>query len=105
MLYDHVSGLELEIEAYDLEQRERDTSSGFTRAVTIVSLHGDGEIGRGEDVTYDNDAHDALHGSAGDCSVMGEYTLDEFSDQVSEIDLFHGTEPNQAIFRNSGRQK
>ncbi|MFC7073059.1 hypothetical protein ACFQJ7_12670 [Halovenus rubra] len=100
MLYDNVSGLEVEIDAYDLEQRERDTSSGFTRATTIVSVHGDGETGRGEDVTYDNDAHDALHGSIGDFSITGEYTLDEFSGQVSEMDLFHGTEPDQAIFRN-----
>jgi len=100
MLYDHVSGLELEIEAYDLEQCKRDTSSGFTRGTTIVSLHGDGETGRGEDVTYDNDAHAALHASAEDFPITGEYTLDEFSGQVSEIDLFHGTDPNQSIFRN-----
>ncbi|ELZ95792.1 hypothetical protein C440_05867 [Haloferax mucosum ATCC BAA-1512] len=100
MLYDHVSELEFELEDYDLEQRERDTSSGFTRATTIVSLHGDGETGRGEDVTYDNDAHEALNGSVGDFPITGEYTLDEFSGQVSEIDLFHGTEPDQSIFHN-----
>ncbi|MEF8813528.1 MAG: hypothetical protein V5A55_06885 [Halovenus sp.] len=100
MLYDHVSNLELEIEAYDLEQRERDTSSGFTRATTIVSLHGDDETGRGEDVTYDNDAHEALHGTAESFPVTGEYTLDEFSDQLSGIDLFLDDEPNQSIFRN-----
>ena len=100
MLYDHVAELDLEIDDYDLEQRERDTSSGFTRATTIVSLHGDGETGRGEDVTYDNDAHEALDGSAGDFPITGEYTLDEFSGHMSEIDLFHGTEPNQSIFRN-----
>jgi hypothetical protein len=100
MLYDHVAELELELEDYDLEQRERDTSSGFTRATTVVSLHGDCETGRGEDVTYDNDAHEALNGSAGDFPITGEYTLDEFSAHVSEIDLFHGAEPNQSIFRN-----
>lgn len=71
MLYDHVADLELHVEDYDLEQRERDTSSGFTRATTVVSLHGDGETGRGEDVTYDNDAHDALDGSAGDFPHTG----------------------------------
>ncbi|MCU4717569.1 enolase-like domain-containing protein [Halapricum hydrolyticum] len=100
MLYDHVSDLELEIEGYDLEQRERDTSSGFTRATTIVSLHGDGETGRGEDVTYDNDEHEILHGTSADFPVAGEYSLDEFSDRLSGIDFFPGDEPNQSIFRN-----
>ncbi len=103
MLYDQVSDLELAIEDYDLEQRERDTSSGFTRATTTVSLHGDGEAGRGEDVTYDSDAHETLNGTAADFPVTGEYTLDEFSDQLSEIDFFPGDEPNQSVFRNYRR--
>ncbi|MEY7848408.1 hypothetical protein AB7C87_04305 [Natrarchaeobius sp. A-rgal3] len=100
MLYEQVSDLELEIEDYDLESRERDTSSGFTRATTIVSLHGEGEVGRGEDVTYDNDAHDALRATTAEFPVTGEYTLEEFSDRVSEIDFFLDNEPNQSIFRN-----
>ncbi len=103
MLYDHLAGLDLEIQAYDLEQRERNTSSDFTRATTTVSLHGDGETGRGEDVTYENDAHDALQRSAGNFPVTGEYTLEEFSDRLSEIDLFVGGEPAQSIFRNYRR--
>ncbi|EMA40540.1 enolase-like domain-containing protein [Halobiforma nitratireducens] len=100
MLYEQVSDLELEIDDYELEQRERETSSGFTRATTVVSLHGDGETGRGEDVTYDNDAHETLLAAAADFPVTGEYTLDSFSDQLSEIDFFLGNEPNQSIFRN-----
>jgi hypothetical protein len=100
MLYEHVADLELEIETYELERRERDTSSGFTRATTVVSLRGDGETGRGEDVTYDNDAHVALQSSAGEFSVAGEYTLDEFSDRLAGIDFFPDGDPNQSIFRN-----
>ena len=100
MLYERVSNLELEIKDYHLEQRERDTSSGFTRATTIVSLHGDGETGRGEDVTYDNDVHETLRSTAAAFPVTGAYTLEEFSDQLSEIDFFLGNEPNQSIFRN-----
>jgi len=100
MLYDHVSELELELEDYNLKQRERETSSGFTRATTIVSLHGGGETGRGEDVTYDDDAHGTLNSSTEDFPITGEYTLDEFSSHVSEIDFFLGDEPNQSIFRN-----
>ena len=100
MLYERLSDLELELEDYDLTQRERDTSSGFTRATTIVSLHGDGETGRGEDVTYDNDAHETLRGTTVEFPVTGRYTLETLSDQLSEIDFFLGNEPNQSIFRN-----
>ncbi|AFZ71994.1 enolase-like domain-containing protein [Natronobacterium gregoryi] len=100
MLYEQVANLELEIDDYELEQRERETSSGFTRATTVVSLHGNGETGRGEDVTYDNEAHDTFQDTAADVPVTGEYTLDSFSDQLSEIDFFLGNEPNQSIFRH-----
>jgi hypothetical protein len=100
MLYDNVADLDLQIDEYDLEQHERDTSSGFVRATTVVSLHGDGETGQGEDVTYDNDAHDTLHKSSEEFPLAGKYTLDEFSTKLSEIDFFLGNDPNQSIFRN-----
>ncbi|WP_299233015.1 hypothetical protein [Natronomonas sp.] len=103
MLYDHVSGLELDVDGYEFEHRERDTSSGFTRATTVVSLHGDGETGRGEDVTYDNDAHERVEGSAGDLPLSGEYVFEEFSSHASEFDLFDGAEPSQSVFRNYRR--
>lgn len=100
MLYDHVADLELQIDGYDLEQHERGTSSGFTRTTTVVSLHGNGDTGEGEDVTYDNEAHYTLYDSSEKFPLLGEYTLDEFSEQVSEIDFFLGNDPNQSIFRN-----
>ncbi len=100
MLYDAVADLNLEIEGYDLDRRERETSSGFTRATTIVSLHGDGETGRGEDVTYDNDAHDVLQRTSQELPLTGVYEVDDVSTQVSELDLFLGDEPEQSAFRN-----
>lgn len=100
MLYDQIGDLELQIDEYDLELHERDTSSGFTRATTVVSLHGNGETGQGEDVTYDNEDHTTLHESSEEFPLTGEFTLDEFSAQLSEIDFFFGDEPGQSIFRN-----
>jgi len=41
MIYDRISDLEVAIEGYELSRRERETSSGFTRVTTTVSLHGD----------------------------------------------------------------
>ncbi|WP_253736411.1 hypothetical protein [Halohasta salina] len=100
MLYDHVAALELRIDDYDLEYHERETSSDFTRASTVVSLYGDGEVGRGEDVTYDTDPHETLRDRPAEFPITGADTVDEFSEQISEIDLFVGDEPGQSIYRN-----
>lgn len=86
-LYDAVSDLPLRIEDCALSRRERDTSSGFNRVTTTVSLLGEGETGNGEDVTYEAADHDALLG-AGPPDLTGEHTLDEFSEHVGDLDLF-----------------
>jgi hypothetical protein len=85
-MYERVADLELTVEGYELIDRQRDTSSGFTRRTTTVALQGDGETGRGEDVTYEPDDHDSLRAVSADLS--GEYTLDSFSDRLDEIDLW-----------------
>ncbi|MDZ7689311.1 MAG: hypothetical protein U5J64_11500 [Halobacteriales archaeon] len=102
MLYDAVADLDVRVEGYDLELRESETSSGFTRTTTVISLHGDGETGRGEDVTYENEAHYDLR-DAPRISVEGEHSIDSFSDVLAGTDLFYGDEPGQSIFRNYRR--
>jgi hypothetical protein len=103
MLYDSVADLGLEVDGYDLSGRERDTSSGFTRATTVVTLSGGGERGRGEDVTYENEAHDALQQSPGRFDLAGEYTLAEFSEHLSGVEFFPDGEPGQPVFENYRR--
>ncbi|UWG51176.1 L-alanine-DL-glutamate epimerase or related enzyme of enolase superfamily [Halalkaliarchaeum sp. AArc-CO] len=103
MLYDRVADLDLSIDEFEMARRERETSSGFTRTTTVISLRGDGEIGRGEDVTYDTEAHDALLAFGEEIPVTGTYTLDEFSEFLTGLDLFHGDEPGQSIYRNYRR--
>jgi len=100
MLYDSVASLDLQIDGYDLELRERDTSSGFTRTTTTVSLHGDGETGRGEDVTYDSDPHYDLVETEPDLPIDGSFSFAAFSERLGETDLFLGAEPGSPIFRN-----
>ncbi|MFT4944441.1 MAG: hypothetical protein ACI9K3_000373, partial [Halovenus sp.] len=39
MLYSRLADLDLRVDSYDIELRERDTSSGFTRTTTVLSLH------------------------------------------------------------------
>ncbi|AZH26646.1 enolase-like domain-containing protein [Haloplanus aerogenes] len=93
-LYDRLADLPLRIDRETRTRHERDTSSGFTRATTVFKLHGDGHVGRGEDVTYDREDHDAL---ADTNSVVptGEFTFDEFSTALDDVDPFPTKEPEQ----------
>jgi hypothetical protein len=85
--YDRLADLSLVVEAEDREGRQRDTSSGFVRTTTVVSLSGAGETGHGEDVTYDTPDHEALD-SVGGLAPTGEFTLDSFSAALDDVDLF-----------------
>jgi hypothetical protein len=91
-LYDRVADLPLVLESSDRTRHERDTSSGFTRVTTAVSLHGEDVTGRGEDVAYDAEDHDALREAppfvGTDGLDPGQYTFDEFSTALDELSLF-----------------
>jgi hypothetical protein len=99
-MYDRVADLPLTVEDCTFELRERATSSGFDRATTTVALSGDGETGRGEDVTYTNEAHHALVDH--EVELAGEYTFDEFSDTLGDADLWPES-PAEERFRHYRR--
>jgi len=102
-LYGRLAELPLTVDSYDLELRERDTSSGFTRTTTVLSLHGDGRTGRGEDVTYDSEAHYTLVETAPEIPVTGSGTFAEFAGKLDDVDLFFGVDPEQSVARNYRR--
>ena len=103
-LYDRVADLPLVVEAADRSRRERDTSSGFVRTTTVVSLSGDGQTGRGEDVTYDAEDHDALADAPSFADALaGEYTLDSYSERLDDLDLFPTKPPAREDFRHYRR--
>ena len=95
---DQLATLPVTINSLTTERHERATSSGFTRVTTEIALHGDGETGRGEDVTYEADAHDEL-ADEGLPDLAGAYTFAEFSATVSDRSLFP-TPPDRAVSRN-----
>lgn len=99
-MYDRVADLSLTVEDCRFELRERATSSGFDRATTVITLSGAGETGRGEDVTYTNEAHHAL--VEHDVALAGEYTVDEFSAALADADLWPDP-PDEARFRHYRR--
>jgi hypothetical protein len=98
-LYDSIAGLSLTIEDYELQRLARTVSSGFERVSTQIALHGGGQTGLGEDVTYEAEAHDAWQ----PLELAGEYTFDSFSEQLGSLDLFGGFTPQQDVFRSYRR--
>lgn len=104
-IFGTVADLPLVVDESDRMRRERDTSSGFLRATTVYQLHGDDETGRGEDVSYDTDDHDALADApalvgSGDSQLSpGEYAFSEFSAALDGVNLF----PTKAPERDTAR--
>jgi hypothetical protein len=78
-LYDSVKDLPLTIE--HVEHEPLALSLGFmTRRTTVFELHGSGEEGVGEDVTYEEEHHQGFELP----DLTGEHTLDSFSGLVAD---------------------
>ncbi len=90
--YDKLAGLPIEIEGYELEDRDREYGS-FTRPSTIIHLRGGGHEGLGEDVTYDALDHIAHRDAGPVLDLSGPGTLGELCDLVAELNLFGGAPP------------
>jgi hypothetical protein len=84
-VYDSFAGLALEVDGYELERASVDVSTGFTRITTTVVMHGGGEQGHGEDVTYTGEDHD---GFPAELPLAGATTLGELSARLDGRDLF-----------------
>ena len=83
--WDRLGVLEVDVEDYELERREVAVSSEFSRVTTTVAMHGRGETGRGEDVTYDAQDHEAF---PADLPLAGRSTLAALSARLDRHDLF-----------------
>lgn len=81
--YSRLADLPVTIEEYDLELKERETSSDFTRTSTVIVLRGKGETGYGEDVTYEGDDQHAFFENP-TFPQTGEFTHRGFSETVGE---------------------
>ena len=81
-LYDHVKDLPLSIERVELEPHSLPLRH-MTRRTTVVHLHGAGEEGVGEDVSYDGDLQLAFTDETLP-DLRGAHTLDAFSALVAD---------------------
>lgn len=96
-LYDAVRELRLVIEEYELEPLLLAARPDFTRQTTVVHLHGGGEEGLGEDVTYEGAAHDEQRERGATLPLAGEWTLDTFSQHLDTLPLFV-SQPSRPAF-------
>ncbi len=86
--YDLVADLPVQIDGYALEALEQDVSSDFSRRSSVIRLHGEGEEGVGEDVTYDSVDQDAAQQAGASLPLDGTWTLRSFAEQLAGLDLF-----------------
>jgi L-alanine-DL-glutamate epimerase-like enolase superfamily enzyme len=94
-----VSQLPLEVEDYGLQRLDSPVASGFVRSTTVIALHGLGHDGLGEDVTYENEDHDALNAAGATLPLAGSWTLEGFSAHLAGLDLFPAP-PHAEVYRN-----
>lgn len=98
-LYARVAGLPVVVESVELERLSADFPSGFKRATTVVRLTGAGQVGVGEDVTYDAGEHD----EPPPAPVVREWpTLDELSQSLGAAALFPDA-PSQPAYQDYRR--
>jgi hypothetical protein len=99
--FDTLAALPLEVEGYKLEGLELQIP-GFERLSTVIHLHGGGEQGLGEDVTYDALDHVALQDAGPSLDLTGHATLGEFCEFMGGVDTFPA-EPQRDVSRRYRR--
>jgi L-alanine-DL-glutamate epimerase-like enolase superfamily enzyme len=82
-LWKRVSHVPLEVERYELERLEQPVTRGFSRVTTLVRLHGSGEEGQGEDVTWYAEAHERELAAGAVLPLAGTWTLESFTDSLA----------------------
>jgi L-alanine-DL-glutamate epimerase-like enolase superfamily enzyme len=100
--YDRLAELPIEIDSYELEDRDREYGD-FTRPSTIIHLRGDGHEGLGEDVVYDVLDHIAHRDAGPVLDLSGPSRLGELCELLGELDLFPDAPPEREPSRHYRR--
>jgi hypothetical protein len=101
-VYEQIADLSVTIESVERRRYTGETTSGFERTTTEFRLAGDGVIGRGVVLGLVRHVLAALVGTD-PIDIEGEWTIDELSSRLDEIDLFAHKPPSQENFRNYRR--
>jgi hypothetical protein len=95
-LYDAVGDLPLAVDGYELEGLQVQPRPDFLRKTTVVHLHGAGQEGIGEDVTYHAELHDSLRARGPVLPLSGKWTLRRFSEHLGSLSMFEAEPPMHA---------
>jgi hypothetical protein len=95
--FDALADLPLEVDAYELEGLEFQAGE-FERLSTVIHLQGAGEVGLGEDVTYEPFEHIALRDAGAYLDLTGHATLGAFCGFMADLDTFP-QEPGREVSR------
>lgn len=98
-LYDTLADLPIEIDRYQLTDCDKVFPSGFERPSTLVTIHGGGFEGNGEDVVYTTLDHIAHRDAGPVFDLGGPSTLGELCELIGSLDLFGGLEPEMDASR------
>jgi L-alanine-DL-glutamate epimerase-like enolase superfamily enzyme len=100
--YELLADLPVKIDSYTLEGLQMNLSAEFVRKTTVIHLHGKGEEGIGEDVTYAVEDQEALQRSGTELPLAGSYTLQSFAEHLRSLDLFPlpTQRPEFRLYRN-----
>jgi hypothetical protein len=98
-LWSSLADLRVRIDDYTVQRRELAVSSSFTRVTTTVLLHGDGQTGEGEDVTYTPADHEHFPVEE---MLSGTWSLHDYSARLNDLELF-GEEPQMGASRDYRR--
>ena len=101
--YDRIAGLPVRIEGYELEVRSLELAPEFVRTTTVIHLHGGGEEGVGEDVTYMPEDHERQAEAGATLPLTGGWSIDELSRHLDGLDLWYGADPTMEQFRDYRR--
>jgi len=82
-LWERVKDVAVEVDDYELETLRIDVGE-MTRKTTVVHLHGRGEEGIGEDITYEVAPHDAAAAAGPVLPLSGSSSLATFSARLDE---------------------
>jgi len=102
-LYERIAGLPVRIEGYELEVRSLELAPEFVRVTTVIHLHGGGEEGVGEDVTYMPEDHERQVEAGPVLPLAGGRSIDELSRHLDGLDLWYGAAPTMEQFRDYRR--
>jgi len=86
--WERVAELPVQIDGYALEGLHASVSSDFERKSTVIRLHGAGEEGLGEDVTYDAIDQEVLQAAGPTLPLAGGHTIASFSERLAGLSLF-----------------